>query len=83
MEIALPDDLEQFIRQQVDSGVYANAAAVIDDALRRLAAERELSYQARIDLLRQALQPGLNDIAAGRVSDRSVGDFMRDAAAPR
>ncbi|MGH6949955.1 MAG: type II toxin-antitoxin system ParD family antitoxin, partial [Vitreimonas sp.] len=79
LEIALPEDLERFVRQQIESGAYSSAADVIGDALRRLAAEGELTHQQRLDLLRQALQPGLEDIAANRLSDRTADDFLRDA----
>lgn len=83
MEIDLPDDLGAFVRQQVASGAYASAADVVADAIRRLALDADLTEQERISLIRQALQPGLDDIRAGRVSDRSVDDFMRDAKTRR
>jgi putative addiction module CopG family antidote len=81
--VTIPDDLELFVRQQVESGSYASAADVVADALRVLAAEVELSEQDRLDALRQALKPGLEDITSGRLSDRTVADFMRDAKSPR
>ena len=79
IELALPDELDRFVRKQVASGAYASATEVVADALRRLAAEAELQAQDRLELLRQALRPGLDDIAAGRLSDRGVRDFMQDA----
>jgi antitoxin ParD1/3/4 len=83
IEIALPDDLEKFVRQQVESGGFADAAAVLREGLRRLIADTELQHQDRLNALRQALRPGLDDIAAGRLSERTVGDFMKDASKRR
>ncbi|MGE0740905.1 MAG: type II toxin-antitoxin system ParD family antitoxin [Hyphomonadaceae bacterium] len=83
LAIALPDELDQFIRDRVASGAYSNEAEAVADAVRLLAAECELSEQGRLDALKLALQPGLNDIAAERFSDRTVADFVRDAKSPR
>ena len=83
MEIDLSEELGAFVRQQVASGAYASVAEVVADAIGRLALDAELTEQERISLLRQALQPGLDDIRAGRLSDRSVSDFMQDAKTPR
>lgn len=83
MEIEISEELGAFVRQQVASGAYASVGEVVADAIRRLALDAELTEQERISLLRKALQPGLDDIQAGRLSDRSVSDFMQDAKTPR
>jgi antitoxin ParD1/3/4 len=83
LEIPLPADLDRFIREQVESGAYADASAVVRDALRRLAADAEFPYEAKLAQLREALRPGLDDIAAGRLSDRTIDEIMRDAETRR
>lgn len=83
VQIALPDELNDFIRHQVESGAYATTDEVVADAVRRLAFEAELSEQDRLAALREALKPGLEDIAAGRLSDRTAADFIRDAESRR
>jgi putative addiction module CopG family antidote len=83
VEITLPDDLERFVRKQIESGIFVDAGEVLREGLRRLIADTELRHQDRLEALQQALRPGLEDIAAGRTSDRTVADFMRDAAKPQ
>jgi putative addiction module CopG family antidote len=79
VSVALPDELDEFVRQQIESGAFASADDVVIEALRRLAADAELSDQDRLEVLRHALKPGLADIASGRLSDRATTDFLRDA----
>ncbi len=45
----LGEELDGFVREQVDSGAYASASAVVRDALTRLAEEqrKEASVLAR------------------------------------
>jgi putative addiction module CopG family antidote len=53
VELALPPRLEQFVRQQVRDGRYADASEVVSDALRRL--QQAEGPEAAPGLVREAL----------------------------
>ncbi|MFL9935416.1 type II toxin-antitoxin system ParD family antitoxin [Paraburkholderia sp. RL18-103-BIB-C] len=59
---------EQFIKQNVENGVYSNANELVRDAVRRL---READ-ERRAELF-AALQMGEDDIAAGRTRTYTRG----------
>jgi len=80
MTIALPADLEAFIRSEVEAGRYADETDVIRDAVRRLAEARAQLEAQQLDSLRQALQGGLSDIAEGRFVTGGVMDSADRAA---
>lgn len=49
--VSLTDELDRFIEDQVQSGLYQNASEVVRDALRALAAQKE-EQAARLARLR-------------------------------
>jgi len=59
MNINLTPQLEEMIRQKVDSGMYNSASEVVRDAL-RLMDERDRLQAAKLDQLRQDIQEGLS-----------------------
>jgi antitoxin ParD1/3/4 len=59
MNISLTLQLEEMIRQKVDSGLYNSASEVVRDAL-RLMDEKDLLRATKLDQLRQDIQEGLN-----------------------
>ncbi len=62
--LSLSPDHLRFVDDQVASGAYPDAAAVIEEALERLAnAQDDAAREARFDRL---LQEGLDDLDAGR-----------------
>ena len=65
MNLSLTPTLEQFIRDQAESGRYNNASEVVRHALRLMQREEE-EYQLKMDRLREELAKGEADIAAGR-----------------
>jgi antitoxin ParD1/3/4 len=68
MDVSLTKELERYLREQVDSGLYADASEVIREALRRkIAADRH--EHARVDALRAAIDEADADLAAGRFRD--------------
>jgi antitoxin ParD1/3/4 len=59
MNINLTPQLEEMIRQKVDSGMYNSASEVVRDAL-RLMDEKDRLRAAKLDQLRQEIQEGLS-----------------------
>jgi antitoxin ParD1/3/4 len=58
MNISLTPQLEEMIRQKVESGLYNSASEVVRDAL-RLLDEKDLLRATRLGQLRQEIQEGL------------------------
>lgn len=63
MNISLTPELEQLIKQKVESGMYHSASEVVRDAL-RLLEEREELRQAKLESLRKAIAEGDASLAA-------------------
>lgn len=80
MPLQLPPDLDEFVRDEVKAGRYADEADVIRDAVRQLAEKREAAETAQLAALRAALAPGLADAKAGRfVEGGAKASAMRAA----
>jgi antitoxin ParD1/3/4 len=77
MNVSLPQGLAEFVEQEVASGAYSTASEVVRDGLRILQRDRA-AYEERMAILRHEIQLGLDDLNAGRISDRSVMDILDD-----
>lgn len=77
MEIDLPSELAEFVRDEVAAGRYLDGDDVIRDAVRRLAQARREADRTDLAHLRQALNPGLEDALASRLAE---GGIMGSAA---
>jgi putative addiction module CopG family antidote len=66
MEVAIPKSLESLVRRKVEEGHYSTEAEVVADALRLMRVRDEVAAVKR-DRLKDALDRGYEDIAAGRV----------------
>lgn len=76
-EIDLPPALADFVRAQVESGLYSSNEDAIEDAVRQLYQDDD----ARLEALRAALAPGLADVAAGRVAELDLEHLLAEARA--
>ena len=67
----LGGELEEFVREQVDSGAYPSASEVLREALRRMAEEerKERALYAALDagLTSRRAKPGVWDRVAAKV----------------
>ena len=63
--VVLTDPQARFVEELVTSGRYQNASEVLREGL-RLVQQRERSYAARLEALREAVTVGVADIEAGR-----------------
>ena len=90
MNISLTPELEEMVRQKVESGMYNSASEVIREAL-RLFSEQEQIRQQRLEVLRKEIQIGLDELDQGlgiSVDDQVIEDIkargrMRLASAAR
>jgi antitoxin ParD1/3/4 len=67
MDISLPSELEQYVENQVQSGVYRSASEMIGEGLRILK-EKEIR-QGTLRELRREIQIGIDQAERGHFSD--------------
>lgn len=65
MNISLTPELEQFVNNKVNSGMYTSASEVIRESLRLLHTYEDLQAQ-RINQLNQAINSGLQSLENGK-----------------
>lgn len=73
MDIAIPKSLEALVRRKVEEGHYSTEAEVVADALRLMQIRDEVAALKR-ERLRDALERGYEDVAAGRVIELETED---------
>ena len=75
--VEVTEERAKFIDEQVKSGRYADANAVVEDSL-RLLDELEREEQEKIEWLREAIQEGIDDIENGRYTSFSSREELND-----
>ena len=68
MNVSLTTELESWILERVESGLYRSSSEVVREALRLLREQDELKT-LRLEELRKLVQAGLDDVYAARVLD--------------
>ena len=77
MNISLTPELERFVQEKVNSGMYTSASEVIRESLRLLHTHDDLQAQ-RINQLNQAIDVGLQQLNTGKkISVRDSFDRMK------
>ncbi len=79
MNVSLPAQLEQYVREKVESGLYSSASEVVREAL-RLLQEHERDQEAKLAQLRRDIEEGLRDAREGRLlefDDAGLEAFMK------
>jgi antitoxin ParD1/3/4 len=80
--VNLTEELDRFVLEKVESGLYENASEVVRAGLRTLERE-EGQYEAKLAALRSAIDAGdASGIAQGDVFDR-VRETLNLRATPR
>lgn len=74
MNVSLPDDMAEFVSNEVAAGGYSSASEVVRSALRLLQHDKALE-QEKLAILRREVSLGLEDAAAGRFSTKTVADI--------
>jgi antitoxin ParD1/3/4 len=67
--ISLSQDLEKFIEAQIERGIYSSADEVVTEALKLLEEQQRKFREEGIEILRQKLASGTEQINQGRVTD--------------
>ena len=76
MNVSLPPELENRVRQHVESGLYSSASEVIREALRLFEAYQSVQT-ANLAALRMDIEQGVADIAAGRVRELDMAEVKQ------
>ena len=65
MNVSLTPELERFVDEKVQHGLYTSASEVVRDGL-RLLNERDQERNAKLDALRTAVAHGLAEVEQGK-----------------
>ena len=68
LNVSLPAELENRVREHVASGLYGSASEVIREALRLFEAYQTIQKASLTALLQTDIAQGLADVQSGRVS---------------
>lgn len=77
ININLTPQLEEMVRQKVNSGLYTSASEVVREAL-RLMEEKDRLREAKLEQLRQYIQEG---VASGPVGAWDAAEIKRQGRA--
>jgi antitoxin ParD1/3/4 len=80
MNVSLPQGLAEFVEKEVESGAYSTASEVVRDGLRLLRREKD-AHEEKVAILKREIQIGIDEVRAGKFSDRSVADILADLEA--
>ena len=71
MHISLTETLEDYVKRKVQSGLYNNASEVVREAL-RLKIASEATDEAKLQRLRDAIEPAWQQAEQGEFADYSL-----------
>ena len=77
MNVSLTEEMVRFVEEEVSSGDYVSASEVVRDALRALKHDRDVE-DVKLQLLREAVDIGLQEADEGKFSDRSIEEIAQD-----
>ena len=79
MNITLGHEFEKRINEKISSGLYTSASEVIRDGL-RLLFEKDLAKQQQLEILRQEVARGFEQLSAGNHSGKNALDIFDDVS---
>jgi antitoxin ParD1/3/4 len=78
MNVSLTPELDAFVHNKVESGLYGSASEVLRAAL-RLLREQDAVQQARLEEIRVHVRSGFEDLKQGKFSEYASADDMADS----
>ena len=78
MNISLAPELASLVQAKVDTGLYSDASEVISEAIRHMDISSQFLYQYKLDQLKKALEPGMQQALAGEYADYSLASFISE-----
>ena len=82
MNITLGKEFERRITEKVSDGLYTSASEVIRDGL-RLLFEKDVTKNQQLEILREEVAKGFEQLAASELSNHSVMDIFEKASLSR
>ncbi len=76
MNVSLTKELENYVQDKLNSGLYTSASEVVREGL-RLLQEQEKLRDARLNALKCEVDKGISDFDAGRVSALDIEGIKR------
>lgn len=64
MNVSLPDQMKEWVENQIESGKYHNASEYVRDLIRKDQNDKE-----KLEALRAAIQAGMDSGVSGRTAD--------------
>lgn len=74
MNVSLTPELDNFIHDKVESGMYHSASEVIREGL-RLMQQRDERHKARLEQLRKEIQVSVDQVERGEYTDYTVDEL--------
>ncbi len=71
MHVSLTEKLEEYVKSKVQSGLYNNASEVVREAL-RLKIAAEVTEEARLQNIRDAIEPAWQQAERGEFADYAL-----------
>ena len=82
MNVSLTPELERYINQKIESGLYQTASEVVRAGL-RLLEEREDLHRQTVEELRRKLQAGIDEADRGELSPLDAEGALKRLRAAR
>jgi len=83
MNVSLTPELERFVNEKVEEGLYTSASEVVRDGL-RLLTERDQERKVKLEALRHAVAEGLAQVDQGHgVAGQQAFARVRGKRSPR
>lgn len=78
MHISLTPELEDSIKQKVNSGYYNNASEVVRDALRFWDSNEKLIEYIKLEAMQKRLAIGADQAARGEFVNQTISDVVAE-----
>lgn len=78
MNISVTPALLKIVQDKVASGLYNNASEVVREAIRQMDANAQMLYESKLQKLREALAPAIQQADAGEYAEYSLESLQTE-----